>query len=129
MRAPTPPHHPMRRPLAVMLTLAASSALLAAVGAGVSAASSSVTHRTVRTYTVGGHSTKTTRLTYPNALQYAGESHHCAVRLLEPGAGQMRILVTTSALGGSECLVKVKNTGSIPHRFVVTATTTYPVQG
>jgi hypothetical protein len=74
--------------------------------------------------------TKTVTVGYPQALKHKGAKYSCTVRVSGPAKRKVKILSRGSALGGSVCRVKAKNTSTVSGldgtaRITVTATTTY----
>jgi hypothetical protein len=113
---------------ATAAVLACATALSLAAVAGVSSAKTTKSaHKTV---TLLQGQTKTINVGYPQALKHAGAKYSCTAKVSGPAKRKVRILSRGSALGGSVCRVKAKNTSKVSGldgtaRITVTATTTY----
>lgn len=73
--------------------------------------------------------TKTITVGYPNALKNKGATYSCTATVSGPARRMVKILSRGSALGGTVCRVKAKNTSRVSGldgtaRITVTATTT-----
>jgi hypothetical protein len=84
-----------------------------------------------RAFTLPGHSTKTFTVSYPVALKYGDAKYSCTAKASGLGKRNVKILSRGSALGGSVCRVKVRNTAQLPSidttaTVLVTATTVAP---
>ncbi len=115
--------------LKARLTVVAALACVAALSlAAVALAKTRTTHR--KTVTLPAKNTKTIDARYPFALKFKNATYHCGFRVSGPGRSQVKILSHGSALGGSVCRVKAKNTSKVSGldgiaRITVRATTTY----
>src|SRR5437660_8564138 len=113
-------------------TWVAAIAAIAAVLAVVLTAPAGATTRLVRskTFTLHAHTTKTFQVGYPAALKFKGARYSCRVTVTGPGRKGVRILSRGSALGGTVCRVKARNTNKFEDplddaKLKVTATTVY----
>ncbi|TMK39609.1 MAG: hypothetical protein E6G56_10445 [Actinobacteria bacterium] len=120
---------PARR-IRVWTRLAALAAIAAIAAAGVAAlpteAGAAKKHKksASKTFSLPGHSSKTFDVTYPLALKFKGAKYSCKVKV--SGAGKKNVKTSKgSALGGTVCRVKAKNSGGKSAKVKVTATTTY----
>ena len=112
------------RRLAIVATLAVVLVVPATVLAGTRTLSHS------RTFTLHAHTTATYNVPYPAALKYKGARYSCTVHVSGPGKSGIRILSRGSALGGTVCRVRARNTNKFEDplddaRIKVTATTRY----
>ena len=113
---------------ATAAVLACAAALsLAAVAGASSAKTTKSAHKTVAL--LQGQ-TKTINVGYPQALKHAGAKYSCTDNVSGPAKSKVKILSRGSALGGSVCRVKAKNTSKVSGldgtaSITVTATTTY----
>lgn len=110
---------------------------LAAVLSAAATAAGATQHRqsSTRTFSLSAGQTRTFDLIYPHALQFGNARYQCNARILlgiigqgqaPPSLGKVHVLERGSALGGSECRVRVRNdnaAGTGPVRVRVTATT------
>jgi hypothetical protein len=111
-----------------LAAITATAAVLAAVLAGPAGASTRLSKS--RTFTLHAHTTKTFNVGYPAALKYKGARYSCTVTVSGPGKRGVKILSRGSALGGSVCRVRARNTNKFEDplddaKLKVTATTTY----
>jgi hypothetical protein len=114
------------RATAAVLSCTAALSLTAAVGAS----SAKTTKSSSKTVTLLQGKTKTIDVGYPLALKHAGAKYSCAAKVSGPAKSKVKILSRGSALGGSVCRVKAKNTSNVSGldgtaNIKVTATTTY----
>jgi hypothetical protein len=98
------------------------------VGAAAVAAKTTLSH--IRTFTLHAHTTKTYNVSYPAALKYKGAKYSCTVKVSGPGKSGVKILSRGSALGGTVCRVKARNSNKFEDplddaRIKITASTTY----
>jgi hypothetical protein len=113
---------------ATAAVLACCTALsFAAFAASSSAKTTKSAHKTVAL--LQGQ-TKTINVRYPQALKHRGAEYSCRARVSGPARSHVKILSRGSALGGSVCRVKAKNTSRVSGldgtaKITVTATTTY----
>ena len=113
-------------------TAVAAIVAIAAVLAVVLTAPAGATTRLSksRTFTLHAHSTSTYNIPYPAALKFRGARYSCKVAVSGPGKRGVRILSRGSALGGTVCRVKARNTNKFEDplddaKVKVTATTVY----
>ena len=113
-------------------TSVAAIAAIAAVLAVVLAAPAGATTRLSRskTFTLHAHTTKTFQVGYPQALKFKGARYSCTVTVSGPGKRGVKILSRGSALGGTVCRVKARNTNKFEDplddaKLKVTARTVY----
>ena len=113
---------------ATVAVLACAAALSLGVVAGVSSAKTTKSAR--KTVVLLQGRTKTINVGYPQALKHAGARYSCTAKVSGPAKSKVKILFRGSALGGSVCRVKARNTSKVSGldgtaRITVTATTTY----
>jgi hypothetical protein len=113
---------------ATAAALACAAALSLAAFAGTSSAK--VTKPAHKTVVLLQRQTKTINVRYPAALQHAGAKYSCTAKASGPARRSVKILSKGSALGGTVCRVKAKNTSTTSGldgtaKITVTATTTY----
>ena len=111
---------------AAVLACGAAPSLTAVAGAS-SAKTTKSAHKTV---TLLQGQTKTITVAYPQALKYANAKYSCTAKVSGPAKKKVKILSRGSALGGSVCRVKAKNTSKVSGldgtaSITVTATTTH----
>jgi hypothetical protein len=113
-------------------TRPAATAAIAVVLAAVLIvpAAAKTTLRKTKTFTLHAHTTKTFNVAYPAALKYKGAKYGCTVVVSGPGKSGVKILSKGSALGGSVCRVKARNSNKFEDpledaKLKITATTTY----
>ena len=87
-----------------------------------------VSHTNAKTFTLGGSQTLTFQVPYPFALKYGASRYYCSASVSGLGSRYVRILSQGSALGGSVCQVRARNTARLPSidttaKVRVTATT------
>jgi hypothetical protein len=108
--------------------LACGTALSLAAFGGVSFAKTTKSaHKTVG---LEQGQTKTINVGYPQALKYRGAKYSCTAKVSGPARMSVKILSRGSALGGSVCRVKAKNTSTVSGldgtaSITVTARTTH----
>ena len=113
---------------ATAVVLVCGAALSLALVAGASSAKTTKSaHKTV--VLLQGR-TKTINVGYPQALKHAGAKYSCTAKVSGPAKNKVKILSRGSALGGSVCRVKARNTSKISGldgtaKITVRATTTY----
>lgn len=113
---------------ATAAVLACGTALSLAAFGGVSFAKTTKSaHKTVA---LGQGKTKTINVGYPQALKYKGAKYSCTAKVSGPAKRSVKILSRGSALGGSVCRVKARNTSTVSGldgtaSITVTARTTY----
>lgn len=115
-----------RRGAAAVLACGTMLSLAAFAGASFAKTTRSA-HKTV---TLQQRQTKTIDVGYPQALKHAGAKYSCTAKVSGPAKKSVKILSRGSALGGSVCRVKAKNTSTVSGldgiaRVTVTARTTY----
>jgi hypothetical protein len=115
-----------RRATAVVLACCTALSL----GAVAAASSAKTTKSARKTVTLLQGRTKTINVGYPQALKHAGARYSCTAKVSGPAKSKVKILFRGSALGGSVCRVKAKNTSRVSGldgiaRITVRATTTY----
>lgn len=113
-----------------LAAIAAIAAVLGAVLTGPAAVAAKTLLARSRTVTVHSHTTRTVDVGYPAALKYGGAKYSCTAKISGPGKSGGKILSRGSALGGSVCRVKVRNSNKFEDplddiKVRVTATTTY----
>ncbi len=113
--------------MAAVLACAAALSLVAVAGASSAMKTTKLAHKTVAL--VQGQ-TKTINVGYPQALKHAGAKYSCTEKVSGPAKSKVKILSRGSALGGSVCRVKAKNTSKVSGldgtaSITVTAKTTY----
>ncbi len=111
---------------AAVLACAAVLPLAATAGASAKKTTKSA-HKTVALLQ---GKTKTIDVGYPQALKHAGAKYSCTAKVSGPAKSKVKILSRGSALGGSVCRVKAKNTSKVSGldgtaKITVTAKTTY----
>jgi hypothetical protein len=94
------------------------------VGGSNANASGSKTVSSKKTFSIPKGKTKTVQLIYPHALEFGGAKYSCGVKATKG----LKVLSKGSALGGSVCQAKVKNSGKKAGKATLTATTNYPWQ-
>jgi hypothetical protein len=82
-----------------------------------------------KTFILPAHTTKTFQVRYPSALKFGGATYSCRATVSGLGKRFVKILSRGSALGGSVCRVKARNSAQLPSldttaNIKVTATTT-----
>jgi hypothetical protein len=85
-----------------------------------------------KTVILPAHTTKTIDVRYPFALKFAAAQYSCRATVFGLGKRFVKILSRGSALGGTVCRVRARNTAALPSldttaRVRVTATTLVPV--
>ena len=113
---------------ATVAVLACATALSVGAIAGVSSAKTTKSAR--KTVTLLQGQTKTINVGYPQALKHAGAKYSCTAKVSGPAKKKVKILSRGSALGGSVCRVKAKNTSKVSGldgkaKITVTAKTTH----
>ncbi len=111
---------------AAVLACAAAPSLTAVAGA----ASAKTTKSAHKTVVLLQGQTKTITVAYPQALKYAHAKYSCTAKVSGPARKKVKILSRGSALGGSVCRVKAKNTSKVSGldgtaKITVTAKTTH----
>ena len=119
----------VRTRLTHVAVLACATAGSGLVGLG-SASAATVHKSSTKTFTLPAHTTRTFDVRYPSALKFAGAKYSCAARVSGLGKKFVTILSRGSALGGTVCRVRARNSASLPSidttaAIRVTATTTY----
>jgi hypothetical protein len=117
--------------LTVVAVLACAAALTVAPAALGRTTAGRPRISNVKTFTLPAHTTRTFTVRYPSALKFAGADYSCRVRVLGLGARFVKILSRGSALGGTVCRVRARNTARLPSldttaRIRVRATTILP---
>lgn len=115
-----------RRATAALLAGSTALSLVALDGTALAKTTKSAR----KTVTLLQQQTKTINVGYPQALKHKGAKYSCTATVSGPAKKQVKILSRGSALGGSVCRVKAKNTSRVSGldgtaRVTVTATTTY----
>ena len=119
----------MKARCATAAVLACTTALSLSAVAGASSAKKT-TKSAHKTVTLLQGKTKTIDVGYPQALKHAGAKYSCTAKVSGPAKSKVKILSRGSALGGSVCRVKAKNTSKVSGldgtaSITVTATTTF----
>jgi hypothetical protein len=83
-----------------------------------------------KTFILPASTTRTFNVGYPVALKYKNAKYSCTATVSGLGKKNVKILSRRSALGGTVCRVKARNTAKLPSldttaNVRVTATTTY----
>jgi hypothetical protein len=113
---------------ATAVALACCTALsLGVLAAAPSAKTTKSAHKTV---VLLQGKTKTINVGYPQALKHAGAKYSCTAKVSGPAKSKVKILSRGSALGGTVCRVKAKNTSKVSGldgtaKITVTARTTF----
>jgi hypothetical protein len=98
-----------RRVTAVVLACGTALSLMAVDGI----AATKTTKSARKTVTVLQKQTKTINVRYPEALKHSGAEYSCAFKVSGPAKRKVKILSHGSALGGTVCRVKAKNTSKV----------------
>lgn len=109
--------------VACVMALAATAAL-----SGVSAAKTRLTRS--KSFLLPANKTRTFNVGYPQALKHKGAKYSCTVTVSGFARRYVTIISRGSAMGGSVCRVKARNSAKIPSldttaKVKVTATTTF----
>jgi hypothetical protein len=111
--------------------VAALACAIALTGTSAALAGTSATRKSNRkTFILPASTTKTFNVGYPVALKYKNAKYSCTATVSGLGKKNVKILSRRSALGGTVCRVKARNTAKLPSldttaNVRVTATTTY----
>lgn len=108
----------------------ACGAALSLTGIAGASTTKTTTKRAHKTVALLQGQTKTISVTYPDALKYAKAKYSCTAKVSGPARKNVKILSRGSALGGSVCRVKAKNTSKVSGldgtaSITVTASTTH----
>lgn len=128
MLSPLTPGSRARRTAVAALACATALTGTSAALAGTSAAKTRKSKS--KTFTLPAKTTKTFSVGYPVALKYKNAKYSCTATVSGLGKKNVKILSRGSALGGSVCRVKARNSAKLPSidttaKVRVTATTTY----
>ena len=120
----------LRTRLTAVAVFACLAALTVAPGTLVGVSAAKTRRSTSKTFTLPARTTRTFNVRYPFALKFKGAKYSCTARVSGLGKRFVKILSRGSALGGSVCRVKARNTAKLPSldttaKVRVTATTTY----
>jgi hypothetical protein len=111
--------------------VAALACAIALTGTSAALAGTSARRKSnSKTFLLPATTTKTFNVGYPVALKYKNAKYSCTATVSGLGKKNVKILSRGSAVGGTVCRVKARNTAKLPSldttaNVRVTATTTY----